>query len=86
MEQGFVSFSEFDRLRFSPGPSDEKHRHDENEGRTDHKDVDGSRQSHVFLLSQPLNFMSKMCRLERTFDAAMRQPLAVLIHDSAIEA
>jgi hypothetical protein len=36
MKQGFVSFSEFGRLRISLKPSDEKHRHDESEGRTDH--------------------------------------------------
>lgn len=63
---GVRSFADFVRS------SDEEHRYDENEGRTDHQDVDGSRQSHVFLLSQRSNFMSKMCRLKRKFDAAMR--------------
>ena len=65
-------------------PLDEKHRYDENEGRTDHQDVDGSCQSHVFLLSQPLNFMSKMCRLESKFDAAARYTVGDLIHGFAV--
>jgi len=64
---------------------DEKHRYDKYEGRTDHQDVNGSCQSHVFLLSQPVSFMSKMCRLESEFDAAMRRRVGILIHYSAAD-
>ncbi len=68
----------------SASSSDEKHRHDKCEGRTDHQDVNGSCQFHVFLLSQPVSFMSKMCLLESKFDAAMRRRIGTLIHEAAV--
>ncbi|NTF42487.1 hypothetical protein [Rhizobium rhizogenes] len=74
-----LAFGVGSSVGFAPS-SDEEHRYDENEGRTDYQDVDGSRQSHVFLLSQPVNFMSKMCRLKSKFDAAARYAVCILNH------